>query len=304
MAFRSNNPISLVFPPFRGVTRRIILIALCVYLGMAVIGLFSPVLAGVLMSLFELRADQALHPLIWELVTYPFMGQGLLSVAFALLSLWFFGSALEEERGSRWLGEFFLVATIGGAAIASALSLAAAGHVPGLGPQTWVGLWPAVLAVLVAYGRIHAEDQVKFNLLFTIKAKYLAAIYVLFYVGLALVGGDRFGALTALCNAGVGYGFLLLAPQRGFRVGVSERWFALRNAYYRAKRRRAAKKFTVYMRKQGKDVPIDEDGRYVDPEGGPRGPNGGDPNGRDPNGRDPNGRDPNGRDPNDKRWMN
>jgi membrane associated rhomboid family serine protease len=290
MAFRSNNPISLVFPPFRGVTRRIILIALCVYLGMAAIGLFMPVLAGVLTSLFELRADKALHPLIWELVTYPFMGNGLLSVTFALLSMWFFGSALEEERGSQWLGEFFLAATIGGAAIASALTQVAIRQAPELVPQIWTaGMWPAVLAVLVAYGRIHAESQVKFNFLFTIKAKYLAAIYVLFYVGLALVGGDRFGALTALCNAGAGYGFLVLAPRRGFRVDVSERWFALRNWYYRAKRRRAAKKFTVYMRKQGKDVPIDADGRYVDPEETSRGSN---------------GRDPNGHDPNDKRWMN
>ncbi len=290
MAFRSNNPISLVFPPFRGVTRRIILIALCVYLGMAAIGLFSPVLAGVLMSLFELRADQALHPLIWELVTYPFMGDGLLSVAFALLSLWFFGSALEEERGSRWLGEFFLAATLGGGAIASALVQVAIRQAPELVPQIWTaGLWPAVLAVLVAYGRIHAENPVKFNFLFTLKAKYLAAIYVLFYVGLALVGGDRFGALTALCNAGAGYGFLVLAPRRGFRVGVAERWFAVRNWYYRVKRRRAAKKFTVYMRKQGKDAPIDEDGHYVDTEGTLGGKQ---------------GRSANGRDPNDKPWMN
>lgn len=287
MAFRSNNPISLEFPPFRGVTRRIILLALCVYLVMAVVGLFSPILAGVLMSLFELRADMALHPLVWQLVTYPFMGDGLLSVAFALLSLWFFGSALEDERGSRWLGEFFLVATIGGGAIASALIQIAMRQGPDVIPQNWTaGMWPAVLAVLVAYGRIHAESKVKFNFLFTIKAKYLAVIYVLFYVGLALTGGDRLGAVTALCNAGVGYGFLVLAPRRGFRVGVAERWFALREAYYRAKRRRAAKKFTVYMRKQGKDVAIDADGRYVDPEGTVGGP------------------DLNERDPNDRRWMN
>jgi hypothetical protein len=111
------------------------------------------------------------------------------------------------------------------------------------------------------------------------KAKYIAVIYVLFYVALELASKERFGALTALCNAGVGYAFLKLAPKRGFRVGVSERWFALRNGYYRAKRRRAAKKFTVYMRKQGKDVNLDEDGRHVDPDGKPR-------------------------DPNDRRWMN
>jgi membrane associated rhomboid family serine protease len=280
MAFKSNNPISLVFPPFRGVTRRIILIALCAYLGLALLRLFTPVLENTIFSLLVLRPDQALHLQIWQLVTYPFMGEGLLSVAFALLSIWFFASSLEDERGPRWMSEYFLAVTIGGGLVASILCLAAAGHIEGLGPQVWtVGLWPFVLAVMVAYGRIHAEEPVQFNFLFTIKAKYLAVIYVLFYLGMALVGGDRLGALTALCNAGVGYGFLLLAPRRGFRMGLSERWFALRNSYYRAKRRRAAKKFTVYMRKQGKDVPIDEDGRYVDPDGTPR-------------------------DPNDKRWMN
>ena len=280
MAFRSNSPISLVFPPFRGVTRRIILIALGVYLGLAIIGLFSRELAGTLNYLILLQPDKALHPLIWELVTYPFGGRGLLSVAFAMLSMWFFGSTLEDELGSLWLSEYFLIATIGGAAIASALSMAAEGHIPGLGTGTSAeGLWPAVLAVLVAYGRLHAEEQVKFNFFFTLKAKYLAAIYVLFYVGSALIGGDRFGALLALSNALAGYVFLRLAPRRGFRVGVSERWYALRNSFYRAKRRRAAKKFKVYMRKHGEDVRVDDEGHYVDPNGKPR-------------------------DPNDKRWMN
>lgn len=280
MAFRSNSPISLVFPPFRGVTRRIILMALCTYLGLALLGLFSHELAGTLHFLLILRADKSLHPLIWGLVTYPFAGAGLLSVAFALLSFWFFGSVLEDERGSLWLSEYFLAATLGGGLIASALTEFSNGSISGLPTQsTAEGLWPAVLAVLVAYGVFHAEEQVRFNFLFTLKAKYLAAIYVLFYVGSALVGGDRFGALVALCNALSGYLFLRLAPRRGFRVGVSERWFALRNSLYRAKRRRAAKKFKVYMRKQGADVSLDDEGRYVDPSGKPR-------------------------DPNDKRWMN
>jgi len=280
MAFRSNGPISLVLPPFRGVTRRIILMVLCAYLGLALLGLFSRELAGTLHFLLLLRADKSLHPLIWGLVTYPFAGTGLLSEAFALLSFWFFGSVLEDERGSLWLTEFFLAVTIGGGVIASLLTQVSNGRIPGLEPMvTAEGLWPAVLAVLVAYGIVHAEEQVQFNFLFSLKAKYLAAIYVLFYLASALLGGDRFGGLVALCNALVAYVFLRMAPRRGFRVGLSERWFALRNSYYRAKRRRAAKKFKVYMRKHGEDVSLDENGRYVDPSGKPR-------------------------DPNDKKWMN
>jgi membrane associated rhomboid family serine protease len=280
MAFRSNGPISLVFPPFRGVTRRIILIALCVYLGLAVLNLYSRELAGTLNFLLLLRVDRLLHPLIWEWVLYPFGGGGLLSVALAMLSIWFFGSALEEERGPLWMTEYFLAATIGGAVIGLLLAFAGEGHVPGLEyGATAAGLWPAVLALLVAYGKLHAEEQVKFNFFFTLKAKYIAAIYVLFYLGLALVGRDTFGAVIALCNALAGYMFLQVAPKYGFRVGVVERWYALRNMYYRSKRKRAAKKFKVYMRKHGEDVRVDENGHYVDPDG-------------------------KSRDPNDKKWMN
>jgi membrane associated rhomboid family serine protease len=281
MAFRSNGPITLALPPFRGATRRIILIALGVFFGALVLGLYSADLAGGLLNFFVLHPDKALHPLIWEVVTYPFAGGGLLSLAFALLSFWFFGSALEDERGSRWLSEYFLVVTIGGGVVASLLSLATRNHIPGLGPMESAakGMWPAVLALILAFAVLHPDQELSFNFLFKIKAKYLAAIYMLFYLASTLGGADRFSALTALCNGLAGYAFLRLAPRRGFRVALSERWFALRNSYYRAKRRRAGKKFTVYMRKQGRDVSLDADGRYVDPDG-------------------------KARDPNDRRWMN
>jgi membrane associated rhomboid family serine protease len=280
MAFRSNNPISLVFPPFRGITRRIILTTLCVYFGLALLALFSKDLAGTLSTLMVLRADQALHPLVWELATYPFFGQGLLSVAFALLSVWFFGSALEDDRGSLWFSEYFFTSTIVGAITATLIGEIIQKHVPDFGRRSaTAGMWPEVLAILVAYGWIHAEEQVQFNFFFTLKAKYLAAIYILFYVGLALVGGDPFAAIVALCNAAAGFGFLMLAPRRGFRMGMAEKGLRLRNSYHRAKRRRAAKKFTVYMRKQGKEVSLDKDGRYIDPDGKTR-------------------------DLNDRRWMN
>lgn len=262
-----------MLPPFRGVTRRIILTGGIAYLATVAMGLVSEQFRGLVLNFFRLHPSQALHPQIWELVSYPFASDALISVALALLSLWFFANELEEERGSRWLGEFFLVSTVVGGVVAVVLSLLGA-RVPGLGPDvSTAGLWPAVLAVMVVYGVLHADETVRFNFIFSLKAKYLAAIYVLFYVAIALLGGDRFGALTALCNAGAGYGFLKLAPRKGFRVGISERWFAMRNAFYRAKRRRAAKKFTVYMRKQGKDVSLDESGRYVDPDGKPRDPN-------------------------------
>ncbi len=269
MAFRSNGPIQLSLPPFRGVTRRLILVALASFFGLAVLRIVSSGAAGMLAGLLVLQPLAVVHGWVWQLVTYPFVGGGLLGMAFALLSVWFFGSALEDERGARWMGEYFFAATVGGGLVACLLTLAAGERVPGLDASAvyTTSLWPYVLALVLAFARFHADTPLRFNFIFQVKAKYLAAIYLLFYLGLALVGGDRFGALVALCNAGAGYAYLQLAPRRGLRVAASEGWFGLRNRYYRAKRRRAAKKFTVYMRKQGKEVSLDADGRYVDPNG-------------------------------------
>ena len=68
------------------------------------------------------------------------------------------------------------------------------------------------------------------------------------------------------------------APRRGIAFAFTEKYFAIRNTYYRAKRRRAARKFEVYMGKQGRDVHFDKEGKFVDPD--------------------------EKKDPNDKRWMN
>jgi hypothetical protein len=40
--------------------------------------------------------------------------------------------------------------------------------------------------------------------------------------------------------------------------------YGVRNAWYRWKRRRAARKFEVYMRKQGRTVRLDSRGRQID----------------------------------------
>jgi membrane associated rhomboid family serine protease len=274
MAFRSNGPVMLALPPFRGVTRRLILIALVSFLGLALLGFVLPGLATTIHDLALLIPDLALERQVWQFVTYPFLGGGLLSVLFALLSVWYFGSSLEDERGSRWLTEYFFFTTICGAVLAS-LAYVVLHNRHGWLPvgSAAAGMWPFALALVVGFAYFQPEAPVRFNFIFTVKAKYLAAIYVLVYVASSLSGFDRFGALVAVLNAGCGFAFLRLVPRRGLRGAFSEWWFGLRNDYYKAKRRRAAKKFTVYMKKQGKEVSLDENGRYIDPSGTPRDPN-------------------------------
>jgi len=276
MAFRSNGPVMLALPPFRGVTRRIILTALAVFFGGLVVSLIQPDTASLIRNTLFLHPHQVRTGALWQLVTYPLIDVNLVSLLFALFSIWLFGSQIEDERGSLWFTEYMATSTICGGLAACLISYALGSHVSGFEADVVFGgtLWPATLAILLAFARFHAEETIRFNFLIGMKAKYLAAIYLLIYLALALGGHDRFGATLALTNALSGYAFLRLAPRKGLRFAASERWYRLRNSYYRAKRKRAGKKFEVYMREQGKDVRVNEN---------------------EP--RDP-------RDLNDKRWMN
>jgi len=67
---------------------------------------------------------------------------------------------------------------------------------------------------------------------------------------------------------GLLFGFLYVkfVPRRGLTLGASEHYFSLRNSYYRWRRRRAARKFEVYMSKHDRKVTFDEHGNYVPPD--------------------------------------
>jgi membrane associated rhomboid family serine protease len=261
---RSNGPTLLALPPFRGLTRKLILLAAVSFIFFFIFGIVARNLAATLASLLVLLPADA-PKLVWQFVTWPFVPDGILNVIFALLSLWYFGSALEEERGTRWFGELFFVASIAGAILATLISLTVGRYLPIIGApgQYSNGMWPIVMALLVVFARLHANETLTFDFIFRARAKYIAAIFLLIYLVIDYFTGRRFDALNTICNCLVAWIFVLRAPRRGLHRGVSETWFGLRNRYYRSKRRRAAKKFQVYMRKQGKDVSIDSSGRYI-----------------------------------------
>ncbi|HZL26357.1 MAG TPA: rhomboid family intramembrane serine protease [Acidobacteriaceae bacterium] len=277
MAFQSNGPVMLALPPFRGVTRKIVLIALLVFVVQIVVGVVSGKAAAALTVGLILVPQLAFHHMPWQFATYGFLSDGPLNTAFALLAVWFFAADLEEERGGRWLTEYAAVSVIGGGLLAALLSYA---HIPRIDPvDPAFGLWPLALALTVAFARRNPEAEIRLYFVLRVKAKYLVAIFLGIYILSAAISHDFFSTLVVLCVGLAGYLYLRLAPRRGLRYAASEGWFGVRNSFYRARRRRAAKKFTVYMKKQGKDVNLDPSGRYVDPDGNPR-------------------------DPNDKRWMN
>ena len=132
--------------------------------------------------------------------------------------------------------------------------------------------------LLIAFGVLHGDMQfMLFPLPIQIRAKYLVTVYLLIAFASFFLS-DKIYALAQLGGALCGFIYIKAAPRKGFFSGASEQYFGVRNSYYKWKRRRAARKFEVYMRKQNREVHFDREGRYIDPD-------------KDKN-------------PNDKRWMN
>lgn len=271
------GPTTLALPPFAGATRRLILILVGVFFADALLALILPQrLYFLLTGHLALVPADVFHGQVWQLLSYCVLPLGITGTLFACLTVWFFGSMLEDIRGERWLAELFLTAAVGGAVLSC---LIASTHLFGMRPELaveagpYTGIYGLFIAVAVLLG------EMEFLLLFVvrIKAKYLVGIYVLVNIATLLKASNAFGALMHLSGALAGYLYLRYAPRRGYGFSLSERFFALRNEYYRAKRRNAAKKFEVYMRKQNREVHFDKNGKYVEPDD---------------------------RDPNDKRWMN
>jgi membrane associated rhomboid family serine protease len=278
---RRTGPISLSLPSFSGVTRRIILANIVVFFGLLLLQWVSPMAARFLYAHLMLEPLAVRRGEIWQLVTYSFLQDGILSILFGMLTLWFTGSLLEGAYGSRWVAELYGVSVIGGAVIASLISFT---HVLGLRPDVVsIGAWGGIFGLMVAIAVLFGDQEFLFWFVLRIKAKYMVAIYILIAIAVLLKQLDTFGALLQLSGALCGYLYVRFAPRRGLAFGLSEQYFGVRNGYYRWKRRRAARKFEVYMKKQNREVHFDKDGRYVDPdEARLRG----------------------SQDPNDKRWMN
>src|SRR5665213_3750073 len=99
-----------------------------------------------------------------------------------------------------------------------------------------------------------------------IRAKYLVLVYIFISLASVISGPSGFAYIAYLGGALFGYIYVKQAPRRGYAFAASERAFSFRNGYYRWKRRRAARKFQVYMRKHEPGAKSDNQGRYIDPD--------------------------------------
>ncbi len=136
-------------------------------------------------------------------------------------------------------------------------------------PETLTfGASGGIYGLLLAFGMLYGDRELfLFPFPVAIKAKYLVAILI-FIVLISAFQPSQGGVANFAHLGGLLFGFLYLKllPRRGLSFAATERYFGLRNSYYRWKRKRAGKKFEVYMRDHDRKVTFDEHGNYVPPD--------------------------------------
>jgi membrane associated rhomboid family serine protease len=265
VAMNRGRTISLSLPPFTRWVKRLILIYAGIYLLTVLSEVAFPFAHAWVLVYLALIPKLVVRGMVWQLITYSFLHFQLLHLLFNALALWMFGSQLESDWGSKRFTEFYFFCTIAAALTTVAMSYT---RILGLSPATpTIGASGGIYGLLVAFGVLYGESEIMmFPLPFMIKAKY----FVWGIVFLTLVGAiQETGGVANFAHLGgllFGYLYLKFLPRKGLTFAASERYFSMRNEYYRWRRRRAARKFEVYMRKHDRDVHFDEHGNYIPPD--------------------------------------
>jgi membrane associated rhomboid family serine protease len=266
---------TLSFPPFTRAVIWLIGINTGVFLLLELLVRVGPELARFIYLNFELVPFEVVQRgEVWQLISYSILHAGFGHLFWNMLALWMFGASIEGAWGTRRFIELYVIGVLGASVTTVALSYA---HVLGNPGDATLGASGGVFAILIAFGVLFSESEIlMIPFPFSIKAKYMIGILIVATVAMAMSGGGGVAYVAHL--GGLFFGWLYV--RRGMKpamvnVNFSERYYGIRNAYYRWKRRRAAKKFEVYMRQHDRDVHFDERGNYIPPENETRKGNGG-----------------------------
>jgi len=257
--------ISFSFPPFAGWVKRIIVTCTAIYLFQLIVGRIAPNVIGLMRDWLALIPVAVVHGSLWQLVTYSLLHANFSHVFFNMLTLWFIGAYLENDWGARRFIECYSFCVVGAALVTIAISYT---HLLGASPAiATIGASGGIFGLLMAFGMLYGDQEMfLFPLPFRIKAKYLVGIWVVVAIVAVFEPANGVAVFTHLGGLLCGYVWVKFLPSRGISFVASERYFGARNSYYRWKRRRAARKFEVYMRDHNRKVTFDEHGNYVPPD--------------------------------------
>ena len=254
------------FPRFRGAVRDIIIASTAIYIFLLLLGAFGP--RGWASQLVEwsiLTPEGIKQGHVWEFVTYAFIQGSPLSFLFSMLGIYFIGTAVEERIGYSRFMEMFFTAVVGAGLLGFLLSFTKV-----MGQGGAAGSGPAANAILIVFYLLYREARVMPMFIpIPIPVKYIVIFAAAVQGAYFLITHFSLFFATQLLGMVVGYAWYRVALRRRNVTAVfGNKILSLRNSYYRWKRRRAGKKFQVYMRKHQDDPKkyFDEYGNFRPPD--------------------------------------
>jgi membrane associated rhomboid family serine protease len=257
-----NMSFEMGFPPFRGAVRQIILASIAIYVVVLLLVSFDEPVGRAVLSLGILDPARVRAGWIWQFVTYAFMYVDPMDFALSLVGIYFLGAAVEERIGlGRFYGLFFGSLALSGLA-GFLLSLT---HIIGQG--TALGSGAAANAILMVFYLFNRGAPIMlFPIPIRIPVKWIVIAVAAIEAAYLLLSHFALFYCVDLLGLGAGYVWYAAVLRGRVSLGISERLYGMRNSYYRWKRRRAARKFEVYMKQHDRQVHFDEHGNYIPPD--------------------------------------
>jgi membrane associated rhomboid family serine protease len=249
-------------PPFRGAVRQIILLSVAIYVFILLAMSFAPNIAQVILELGVLNPAHVRHGWVWQFITYAFMADDPWRFVTSLVGIYFIGPTVEDRIGYGRFWSFFLGTTILAGFSGFILSLTGV-----VAQGVALSSGASANAILMVFYLFNRDAPIMAFFVLRIPVKWLVLLFAAIETAYLLLSHFALFYCVLLLGMGSGYvWFKLFLASRKPSAGISERYFSLRNSYYRWKRRRAARKFEVYMRDHDRTVTFDEHGNYIPPE--------------------------------------
>jgi membrane associated rhomboid family serine protease len=260
-----NTSAQLGFPRFRGAVRNLIIFSTAVYLVLLLAAAFAPShYVDTLSDWTMLNPKHIQQGWVWQFLTYGFIHGSPLGFLFAMLGIYFLGSAVEERIGSRRFYEMFLIALVGAGVLGFLFSLT---KVIAQGPA-W-GSGPAANAILMVFFLLYRDAPIMlFPIPIPIPVKWIVIFSAAVQGAYLLLSHFALLFMVQLLGMGMGYVWYRAFARTSILGFFENQVSSSRNWYYRWKRERAKRKFQVYMRKHQHDPKqyFDEYGNFRPPD--------------------------------------
>jgi membrane associated rhomboid family serine protease len=235
--------------------RNLVIACTAVFLVQTLAQLFNPPAYVWILREFGLVPLAVTHGLrLWQPVTYLFLHGGIWHLLLNMLFLWMFGVDVERAWGRRKFYTYFFLTGIGAALIN--ILVKSILDPRGLGTSTipTIGASGAIYGILLAAAILFPDRRmwlIPFPVTIPMKLYVLAAGAIEFFMTLGATG-DNVSHVTHLGGMLIGYLYLR-----------RDSWFyRVRNGMGDWQRKRARRKFEVYMRKH-RDEPPSRPDRWV-----------------------------------------